>query len=723
MAMMELNALFHPSVHRQRRVLLWSLLFTSIYAFSPFHFQSSRSDGIGYSVQSRPKPTGRRSSLNGHDASADDSDDDSWLNAPDDLPPSFASRSQIPQFIDAFLEKEREARGEARPSNKYTHMIGIPMAECHQLQIELESVQRAILYHCPSLIHACIVPTMSRMPLLYVDASREPAGSVTMELYQMVQTVVRDHCYVKQPQQQQQDHDDDNDNNGQAESYDDGSFSGLNAQGYKPLTMSFHKLQIDGQDNEALFTVADRDSGGGLARLEAMVTDLKLAVEARGWKCQWPPSDVQGMQEEEERKQAGDAFIPRIALLRLPPNFESYLRPLENDDDRRTSQDGGNGISPVFWIKWEKDVMGTHVRLREVGIYPRQPGYSGLDEQTFYLPHETVKLPDANEALSQQEKIHRDYNEQRMKESERSLEELEAGEVSPDGDFADPSLASNRQMLEAIFGMDSEAYNEAPSGDDNDDEDDDDMTVDYNNGIQDNAGVDAKLGEGETLASSTTNSASPENAMQDRIRNIVESRPSQQSKMPKVSATLPPLDQNPVFQAYRDGTLLKGSADKSSEESSLDIPDVLSEEVLRGFWKVVRSPLPSLDVISDESRSDNFVLRVDGTVSGGPVLDQETFNKASGGTWRMLESVDETLLRIRLVIPPKKDRIMVWEGQIFKDSESAFNSVSILDATSFGKVIDDTKKNEEVIKCSGQVSWRSNMSVYVLTHSLTLTPI
>ena len=61
---------------------------------------------------------------------------------------SFASRSAIPQFVKAFLERELKARGESRP-REYTHMSGIPMAECHQLQIELESVQRVILYHCP----------------------------------------------------------------------------------------------------------------------------------------------------------------------------------------------------------------------------------------------------------------------------------------------------------------------------------------------------------------------------------------------------------------------------------------------------------------------------------------------------------------------------------------------------------------------------------------------
>jgi hypothetical protein len=69
----------------------------------------------------------------------------------------------------------------------------------------------------------------------------------------------------------------------------------------------------------------------------------------------------------------------------------------------------------------------------------------------------------------------------------------------------------------------------------------------------------------------------------------------------------------------------------------------------------------------------------------------------------MLESIDETLLRIRLVVPPKKDRIMVWEGQVYKELEGMYNSASILDATSFGRAMQDTK-GDEIIKCSGTVS-------------------
>ena len=51
----------------------------------------------------------------------------------------------------------------------YTHLIAVPMETCHELMVELESVQRAILYHCPLLVHSCIASAGMKLPLLYVE--------------------------------------------------------------------------------------------------------------------------------------------------------------------------------------------------------------------------------------------------------------------------------------------------------------------------------------------------------------------------------------------------------------------------------------------------------------------------------------------------------------------------------------------------------------------------
>jgi hypothetical protein len=88
------------------------------------------------------------------------------------------------------------------------------------------------------------------------------------------------------------------------------------------------------------------------------------------------------------------------------------------------------------------------------------------------------------------------------------------------------------------------------------------------------------------------------------------------------------------------------------------------------FWRIVKSPTGFEVEEGDNSscKSDNMVLRVDETIAGGPILDQATRQKASGGTWRLLGGDSREMmtarLRFRLVIPPRKERILVMEGPI-----------------------------------------------------------
>ena len=51
----------------------------------------------------------------------------------------------------------------------YTHLVAIPLETNHDLLLELESIQRAVLYNCPLLINAVITPELTRMPMLYVN--------------------------------------------------------------------------------------------------------------------------------------------------------------------------------------------------------------------------------------------------------------------------------------------------------------------------------------------------------------------------------------------------------------------------------------------------------------------------------------------------------------------------------------------------------------------------
>ena len=52
-----------------------------------------------------------------------------------------------------------------------THLIAIPLEENKEFMLELESVQRAVLYNCPQLISSVITPGSTKLPLLLVNTN------------------------------------------------------------------------------------------------------------------------------------------------------------------------------------------------------------------------------------------------------------------------------------------------------------------------------------------------------------------------------------------------------------------------------------------------------------------------------------------------------------------------------------------------------------------------
>ena len=83
-----------------------------------------------------------------------------------------------------------------------THLIAIPMEQSHELLLELESVQRAILHHCPILLDACIPPASTRLPLLYVQATNKAKDEISMArttttISKIVQRLVTKHFFRK----------------------------------------------------------------------------------------------------------------------------------------------------------------------------------------------------------------------------------------------------------------------------------------------------------------------------------------------------------------------------------------------------------------------------------------------------------------------------------------------------------------------------------------------
>eukprot|EP00957_Ditylum_brightwellii_P120256 9175440-Ditylum_brightwellii.AAC.1 len=133
--------------------------------------------------------------------------------------------------------------------------------------------------------------------------------------------------------------------------------------------------------------------------------------------------------DDDEKK-----WRPRVPFMRLPSNFEESL-PIpdstsssDNNDNIsiplslrtyqdnegntkyiRTPEEGGNGISPLFWYNWINDDLtpleGT--RLRSIGIYSRTGPSSGITENSFYYPSAVVDLPEGNTVLQKVEEEER----------------------------------------------------------------------------------------------------------------------------------------------------------------------------------------------------------------------------------------------------------------------------------------------------------------------------
>jgi hypothetical protein len=370
--------------------------------------------------------------------------------------------------------------------------------------------------------------------------------------------------------------------------------------------------------------------------------------------------------------------------------------------------------------------MGRSVRLREVGIYPKRPAHNAMDESTFYIPHETIALPGGNAKLSKLEQKHAKYNEERMADAEKMIDQDEAD--TRDAMF-DPSLEANRKILEELYQTDAVPIDGLVSiGDDpfveiieKEENTLISSTVQEEeqrnkNAVIDKGSANSKYAAAQDAKDTTTPPLNPDNTddspsrkpmsdwMEDRIRTIIESRASAQQRRANTTKRdgLPSIEDNPILNAYKAGRLVEKDVSSSASSAARISPLFPSRESLIGFWKVVQSPTGFAEETGDETQTDNLVLRVDGTTSGGPILDQEFRQKAAGGTWKLIEEDDGRVrLRIRLVMPPKKDRILVMDGYVVKGSASIDTSASLLTSAIIGATENDMEDTS--LKCRGDV--------------------
>ena len=189
---------------------------------------------------------------------------------------------------------------------------------------------------------------------------------------------------------------------------DDALREGLNEDQIKPLFLKFQGLEIDGARNEVLHAITQPqpqpqvkstdNHHHGTALLKKVMNEIKHRVHdySNGsWKCYLPPEDnPQGSYGSKHPNSDNnleldleldlDSWNPRIPFMRLPNDFFETLptprgyrddgftlnyvdqqlqrkwedfTPEEKENYVRYPEEGGNGISPLFWFKYWDDKL------------------------------------------------------------------------------------------------------------------------------------------------------------------------------------------------------------------------------------------------------------------------------------------------------------------------------------------------------------------------------
>lgn len=693
------------------------------------------------------------------------------VNNEDDDANMGGEQSRMIDYVAEFLAKANQEADdkaddkETAPSqdddaaidtSTFSHLVAIPMDACHELLIELESVQRAILYHCPILVNSCIPPASTRLPLLYVEG---PAGAttsslgVTKVLSDLVSELTEKHLILRV------------DPDAEEEIDPSVPIEDVNEDGSIPFTLPFQSLEIDGEMNNVLSTVAQPDDPR-TKRLQAFVHELQATIEKEhGWKTSFPHDP------HPKEKDAAGGFRPRIPFMELPKSMDENLRKLrlpeteikEEDTKFLVAEEGGNGISPIFFCNWWDDVFSRKCRMPEVGIYPKQTAMSSLVDTgewsytQFFMPHEIVSLPDGNEKMQKSEREFEQYQEERFREAQQEMGKKQNGETDSQSQASRTSqqqpvepdllMTKTRERLESVFQnsvetspMDELVEEVVPADSTSDEDEEEDLqltpvTASPDDYMEDwmkariqnikkeepveevsdvlDAQVEAKTynddGDGAPKPAEESDVDFMDDWMQERIRNIVNNRESVKARE-GVKKDMPPIEDNPIFKAYKEGKLDPfPEEDRSPKKKKRNLGPYPGNDHFVGFWRVENSPTGFSVAPDSATSSDNLVLRVDGTTMGGPILDEETKQKAAGGTWKFVEDKEsgEVKLRIRLVIPPTKQRILEMEGTVRRISMK--NDIPMA-SRAFGvpELEERMKKASEgdmddILQCDGEV--------------------
>ncbi|KAL7531679.1 hypothetical protein ACHAXR_004170 [Thalassiosira sp. AJA248-18] len=470
----------------------------------------------------------------------------------------------------------------------------------------------------------------------------------------------------------------------------------------------------------------------GWEMLEKLVKNIQDELEnSYGLDTCWPLDKPQGEEIEygdpmvAAIKQKQRRWRPRVPFVRLPKDFyqdlqndldkrnENKKSGDDNDEDEASVIDMGfDGISPLFWYEaWGEEDIIAHpgVRMQSVAVYRRMVPGGGEAESSFYVPtssdgpqswktganaasgttanvddrksENAMELPVGDAELAARERREKAKAMDRLGEVEQRAErEWEEGKARWMEELSDQNDNDEGKLVDSFaqFDVGMEMGEVTVEGDAA-------YSIPWSErGVDDSVKqTEEQLPDETSFSEDTLSSVDKEHSKSDSLETpaLLDTKPRKE---------LPSIEDNPVFQRLWKGQSQKTLQGQNSamaldgtppaEESPL--PPYPSDAHFTGAWRVVSSPLgsetPSIDDIESKS-SDNFILRVDGQVMGGPILDAQYQQKAAGGEWKMFQAirkttkqddtsldppVTQTRLRIRLLVPPGKDRALVMEGEV-----------------------------------------------------------
>lgn len=313
-----------------------------------------------------------------------------------------------------------------------------------------------------------------------------------------------------------------------------------------------------------------------------------------------------------------------------------------------------------------------------------------MTEQAFYIPHLRTRLPDGNTALQDDERKDREYDNERRLEQEVMIDDYEVNDDSSsetkfEKDMATYKSNADRRILQTIFDaspseIDSSVFDFDEEGDEEDVTRATFNLIDENNESSSRILDDSDLRKAEIIQSIAKPIATGDWS-------------SLQRKKEKPDPKDNPILRNWKQKMAENPTILQ--SDAKDMNRSRQLPPFPSDEHFVGIWQLEIIPKGSIfdeatnPFGNDQFSNENIVLRVDGTTAGGPILDVENQHRAAGGTWKFFQAlwigpsdeetevpVVKTRLRIRLLIPPLKEKVLVMEGEVINGALVSPESIS-----------------------------------------------